>query len=346
MANNHQDKSFEEAFPTDEERRERMQQSVWSTLGTLYQWRRFISIVVGVVAVLAVIITLMMDNVFRAQARVLLPASGGGGLLSSAIVENLPAAAQSFIGGSGGDYTRYLSVLTSRTMYERVVERFDLIQVYETHESETAEADAVSMLADNTEFLVDTEFEHLTIAVKDTDPERAAAMTNYYVDQLTLLNAQLSAQSATQFRKYVEQRHDETLARLDSVLLALRDFQQKYGVMELQAQGELFLEFTAELRIEAARAELQYETLLSQYGPDNSLVKAARQTATSANRTYQRALSGGESLMPVAKENLPQVSLEYIELERERMIQQTLLEYIRPALEEARFEEERQVEAV
>ena len=346
MANNHHSESFDDAFPTDEERRERMHQTFWSTLGTLYQWRRFILIVVGVVAVLAVIITLMMDNVFRAQSRVLLPARSSGGLLSAAIVDNLPAAAKSFIGGGGGDYTRYLSVLTSRNMYERVVERFDLIEVYETQESETAQADAMSMLADNTEFLVDTEFEHLTVAVKDTDPERAAAIANYYVDQLTLINAELSAQSATQFRKFVEQRHDETAAKLDSVHYALRDFQQKYGVMELEKQGEQFLSFTAELRIAAAQAQLQYETLLSQYGPENSAVKAMQQQAASANRTYEQALRGAESLMPVSKENLPQVSLEYIELERERMIQSTLLQYIRPVLEDARFDEERQVEAV
>jgi capsule polysaccharide export protein KpsE/RkpR len=205
---------------------------------------------------------------------------------------------------------------------------------------------AMSMLADNTEFLVDDEYEHLTIAVNDTDPERAAAIANYYVEELTKLNSELSALSASKFRQYVEQRHDETLARLDSVNRAFRDFQQKYGVMELQTQGEAFLTFTAELRLAVAEAELQYETLLSQYGPDNSTVQAARQQAASARRTYQQALGGAESLMPVSKDNLPAVSLEYIDLERERLIQAKLLEYIRPVLEEARFDEERQVEAV
>ncbi len=344
MSNNHE--RFPDPYATDAARRDRAERTLWTTLGTLYRWRRFILGVTGVVALLAVVITLLTANWYRAETRLLLPARSGTGLVSAAFLDNLPSAAKSFLGGSGGDYARYLTVLTSRTLYENVVDSFNLVQVYETAESQTPRQDALRTLADNVEFLIDDEYEFLSVAVNDTDRQRAADMANYFVAQLNDINAQLSSQSARGFRLFVEDRYNKTVAELDSVLLAVRVFQEKYGVLDLPKQGEQFFEYLATLRLAAIEAEGQYETLLSQFGPQNSMVQAAREAARAANGKYQAALAGRERLLPVPKDELPQVSLTYLELERERLILATLLEYIRPVLEEARFDEERKVEAV
>ena len=337
---------FPDPFPTDEVRHERAERTLWTTLGTLYRWRRFIMIVTGTAAVLAVVISLLLANWYRADTRLLLPPRTGTGLLSAAFMSNLPTAARSLLGGPSGDYFRYLSILSSRSVYESVVDTFDLVTVYELEEAEAPRYEAVEFLASNTEFLIDDEYEFLTVSVYDTDPERAAAMANYFIAQLSERNSRLAAQSARQFRIYVESRYDETVTALDSVQYAIQRFQERYGVLDLQQQGEQFFEFVADLRQEVLAQEAQYQMMLSQLGPENSQVQAMANAVAAANRKYQEALAGQERLLPVAKDLLPTVASEYITLERERVILATLLEYIRPVLEEARFDEGRQVEAL
>lgn len=334
-----------DSFQPDVERRNRAEQTFWSTLGTLYRWRRFIVGVTGGVAVLAVVISLLLSNWYQAETRLLLPARSGTGI-ASAFLEDLPSAARSFIGGGGGDYLRYLTILSSRTVYENVVDRFNLAEVYETAESETPRADAAEVLQGNVEFVVDDEYEFLSVQVLDTDRQRAADMANFFVEELERINSDLASKSASTFRRYVEERHNEAVVDLDSVLAATRSFQEEYGLLELSTQGEQFLSFLTELRVHALETEAEYETLLSQYGPNNSMVQAARQALRTANRKYEQALEGQEQLLPVPKAQLPAVSLEYVELERERLMLTTLIEYIRPVLEEARFDERRKVEAV
>lgn len=335
-----------DGYQPDGVRRERAAQTFWSLLGLLYRRRLLIVGVTGAVAILAVVISLTLDNYYRASARVILPAGSGGGLVSAAILDNLPTAAQSLLGGPSGDYLRYLTVLSSRTMYEAVVDEFDLVTVYDLREAEAPRHKAVKMLRDYTEFVIDSEYEFLEVAVVDADPERAAAMTNFFVEKLTERNAALSSQSASAFRAFVENRYNETVAGLDSAQQALRSLQERYGILDLPKQGEQFFTYLAELRLAAIQAEGEYTSLLAQFGPENSLVRAAAGAAAAANRKYEQALRGREQLLPVPQENLPRVALEYADLERERRVQATLLEYIRPVLEDARFDEEREIEAV
>lgn len=344
--NNHIENHSDPFLQTDTERQSNADEMLWSTLGTLYRWRRFITGVTGTAAVLVVVIVLMIDNWYQADTRLLLPARGGTGLVSAAFLDNLPSAAKSLLGGASGDYFRYLAILSSRTVMNSAVDEFDLMTVYDTKESKTPRADAISLLRDNVDFLVDDEYEFLSIVAADTDPQRAADISNYFVRELQRINSELASQSARQFRQFIEQRYYTSEARLDSVLNGIRTFQEEYGVLDLATQGEQFFEYVAQVRIAALEAEAQYETLNSQLGPEHSLVKAAQETAQSANNKYEQALSGQERLLPVAKEELPGIARELIDLERERIVQTTMLEYIRPVLEEARFDEERKVEAV
>ena len=327
-------------------RSNRAEETLWTVVGRLYAWRKFIVGVTAAVAVSAVVISLLLPNWYRASARVLIPESQGGGL-SSAILGNLPAAASALLGGGpGGDYTRYLAILTSRSMMEAAVDSFNLVQVYEVEDSETPRDDAIRQLADNAEFEIDMEFDFLRIAVLDKDRERAAQMANFFVRRLNVVNARLTSESASNYRKFIEGRYLEARADMDSVLNATQQFQQKYGIFDLPAQTEAFFEQAAELRQGALEAEIRHEALLTQFGSDNAQVQSMREIAEAANRKYQQALAGQEQLLPVPRSEVPDVAREYVNLELERTIQRSILEVIGPLYEQARFQEERETQAV
>jgi len=328
----------------DQARKERLQLQWWRTLGVLYRWRRFIVIMTVLVAVLSVVLTLMMQNRYRASASLLLPESSGG--LSSALLANLPSAASSLLGTGGGDYIRYLAILNSRTVMESVVDSFGLIQLYELEDEEAPREEAVKTLRDYAEFEYDLEFEYLVVSVLDTDRQRAADMANHFVRKLNEINIQLTSQSAGQYRQYVEQRYFEARAAIDSVLDASRQFQQQYGLYDLPAQTQAYFEQIAAIRADALQAEIQYEALRAQYGEENPQVVTLKNVADAANEKYNNALRGREHLLPVSREDVPDVVREYVSLEMERTLQTAILEIIGPMYEQARFQEEQEAEAV
>lgn len=330
---------------TDAERRSQAQQHVWRTLGILWNRRVLIMGLTGAMAVLSVVISLMLPNYYRATSRLLMPESGGGGF-ASAILGNLGSAAQSLLGTSGGDYVRYLAILESRSVLTSVVGEFNLVEVYEYTDSDTPVEDALEDLQDHIELYVDNEYDYLSIEVIDKDPERAAAMANFMLEELNRVNNQLSTRTAGNFRQYVEMRYQESEANRAALLDSLRAFQERYGVYDLQAQTEAFFDQIAQLRVSALEAEVEYEALRSQLGDNNTTVQGLEQVVRSMNNKYANALAGREDVLPVPQSRVPEAVRIYLDIEMQRTIEEKILEFVAPMLEQARFEEQQQMEAL
>lgn len=327
-------------------RRERAEDTLWATLGTLYRYRRLVIGVTVFAGVASVVISLLLTNWYRGTARVLIP-QGGETSLAAGLLGSLPAgAAALFGGGTGGDYTRYLAILTSRSMMEAVVDSFDLITVYETEDEEYPLEEAIDLLEDNVAFEVDMEYFFLSVFVLDQERQRAADMANFLVRRLNEMSVQLSSEGAFDYRRSLEKRYLESRAAMDSVLYAAEQFQEEYGVYDLASQTESFFEQVGALRRSALEAEIQYEALRASYGEDNAQVRAIQEIALAADQKYRQALAGREQMLPVAQEEVPAVARTYAELELETMIQRSILEVLAPLYEQARFQENREALAV
>ena len=330
---------------SDQQRSARADEAWWQTLGTLYRRKALIIGITGGMAVLSVVITLFLPNWYKASSRLLLSGSGSGGL-SAALLGDLSSAARSLLGSSGGDYVRYLAILNSRSVLTSVVDTFDLIRVYGEEDSDTPLEDALETLEDNVDFVIDDEYDFLSVEVLDKDPNRAAEMSNYFVRALDRINNELSSRSAGYFRSYVEDRYLESEREIAGILDSLQSFQERYGVFDLEAQTQAYFDQLAELRVNALQAQIQYETLKSQFGAGNVQVKAYGEIVEATNRFYEAALAGKEQVLPVSQEDAPTMVRAYLGLTLNQTIQQRILELVAPMLEQARFEEQRQIEAL
>lgn len=334
-----------ENLPTADARRRVGEENLWRVVGTVWAGRRLVVVLTTLAAVISVVLSLMMPNWYRASARVLMPEGGSG--LSSALLRNLPSAASALLGGGGGgDYMRYLSILTSRSVMAAAVDSFDLVKVYEREGSRAPFDDSIDDLRDNAAFEIDLEYQFLSISVSDKDPERAAAMANFFVRRLNETNARLARQTAAIYRAYVEKRYHESLGAMDSLLASLQGFQQQYGIYDLPAQTESFFRQVAEMRGQALQAEIQADVARSRLGEENPNVANLSELARVANEKYEAALRGSERLMPVAQDEVPSVARTYAELEMQRQIQVAILEILGPMYEQARLQEEKESEAV
>jgi uncharacterized protein involved in exopolysaccharide biosynthesis len=335
---------MEQTGLTDSERRAAADDAWWHLLGVLWRRKAFLIVVTGLVAVASVVISLMLPNWYKSTSRVLLPEGGPGGI-GSAMLGDI-SSALSLFGGGGGDYVRYLAILNSRTVMEATVDTFNLEQVYELEDEEFPRQAALDMLSDKVDFLVDDEFENLNVEAVDTDAQRAANMANFLVRMLSRVDNRLASRTAGQFRKYVEERFDESRRTRMALLDSLQTFQEQYGVIDLESQLEAYFTQLAQVRISVIEAEIQYETLKSQFGEDNTTVRRTEDVVRAARNLYNQALAGGEQVLPVSQEEAPSMVHRYAELTMERTIQEKILEVVAPILEQARFDEQRDIEDV
>jgi uncharacterized protein involved in exopolysaccharide biosynthesis len=316
----------------------------WFVVGALRRHRWMIVSLTALGAVASVVVALVLPVQYGAVARVLLPTSGSGGL--SALIGDLSPVGGALLGGGAKDYNRYLAILTSRSLQDAVVNRFDLIERYETANKRDPMGYARAELADRTTFEVDLEYDFLSISVLDEDRQTSADMVNFYVSELNRRNQELSAQNASGQRRYVETRYAEAELALDSVRAEMQRFQEANGVVEVPAMAEALMTSLADARAEVVRAEVEYEALRAQFGDDNPQVQAARDVVDAARRAQGELIAGQDASMPVALRRLPALGAEYSRLYQELLTQTKIIEATRPILEQARFAEEQERIAV
>ncbi len=110
----------------------------------------------------------------------------------------------------------YVGILESRTVVDAIISRFDLVHVYDVSESRFKTERKLRQYTN-----IDASEEGIvSITVEDSDPNRAAAMSNAYVEELDKQNKKLSVGQATSKRVFLETRLKEVeqkLSRIESI---------------------------------------------------------------------------------------------------------------------------------
>lgn len=321
-------------------------EAFWDFFRALLKKRWLIIGVTGFFGAASVVISLFLSNWYLAETRLLIPGQTSSGLLSGVISGRIGSGASSLLGGLVSDYQQQLAILNSRTVKQRVVEEFDLIEVYDLTDSDAPMKYAIEELGGNVEFVVDNEYNYLSVQAYDKDPQRAADLANFFVSELNRIGIDLSAQTAREYRRTVERRYQSFEDSLAAVRLATQILQEETGVLDLPTQGAAFAEALAEWRTQIFVSKLELDNLRFLYGDGHSQTRSAQRAIDQAWQSYNQALEGQERFMPVAQDILPEVAHRFVELQTDALILGTLLEFTRPVLEEARLEEERASESV
>jgi len=93
----------------------------------------------------------------------------------------------------------YLSLLTSRTVEDALIQRFDLMKEY--HEKRMS--DARKEFENRTTAIAGTKDGLIRISVEDRDPRRAADLANGYVEEFRKLSASLAITEAARRRLFL-----------------------------------------------------------------------------------------------------------------------------------------------
>ena len=164
----------------------------------------------------------------------------------------------------------FVAMLTSRTIEDNLINRFDLRKVYraKTYQDARKKLDKRSEILATKEGLI-------SVSVTDNDPKRAAEIANAYVEELHNLNQNLAITEASQRRLFYEQQIKAEQKELSAAELALKQAQEKSGLLQPDAQGRAIIAGIADLRAQVASHEVQLQTMRSYATPNNPDLKRA-----------------------------------------------------------------------
>ena len=318
-------------------------------LTLMTHYRKLISRFIVICTIGTMIVALLLPKWYKSVASVF-PAEkadllgGLEGIASLAKTFSGSSRALSALGGGSQELDRYMAILKSGTVLGKVINKFDLVHVYDITlypMEKTTKA-----LLENVEFQIEDEG-YISITVYDKDPQRAADMANYFVEMLNKTNTELQVQNAKGNREFIEERFKKNLADLSSAEDSLRIFQKRYGIVALPEQIEASIKTVAQLMGDLAMKEVQASVLKRTQSDDNPLLISAKIEIDEMRKKLAQLNSGAhipenEMKIIVPFNKVPDLGVEYIRRYREVEIQYKILQFLMPLFEQAKVEEHRQ----
>ena len=232
---------------------------------TIVQWRRFILAAGLITAAVAAVVSFLLPTWYTANTSVFPPETGGpmsgyAQLLQQTL--QIPIVTPSAGGARPG--TIYIDILLSRRVGEKLVEEFDLKNVYKTE----FVTDAIEALHSHTFFSL-LENGLLKVSFEDRSPERAAAIANRYVNLLDEFNRNLNVTRASRTREFVAGQLEIHEGKLREAEEDLRKFQEEHQALELDQQTTSAIDIVASLTAQAVAMEIDLD-ILQQYASQSS----------------------------------------------------------------------------
>ena len=303
------------------------------------------------------LVALLVPARYQAATRLMPPdsqSSSGLGLLTA--ISGRSGASADALGGLAGDLlgvkssgALFVGLLSSDTVEDRLIEEFQLKTVYGDSKIEDARAD----LAERTNISEDRKSGIISIAVKDHDPKRAAAMADAYVTELDRLVAQLSTSSARRERIFLEERLKQVKADLDTAAKNFSAFASKNTAIDIPAQGKAMVEAAATLQGELIASQAALSSLQQVYADTNVRVRAAEARVNELQKKLnevggsgtQDELTSDKSMYPSIR-RLPLLGVTYADLYRQTKIQETVYELLTQQYELAKVQEAKEIPSV
>jgi len=302
------------------------------------KWFKLFVVNFILVVAIAVVIVQLLPKWYSATA-IILPPGGGTGGLPSFLPSELKGVAMSF-GLELPSEEIYQTILGSRTLREKIVDRFNLREVYDMDEDVFPE-DVLDLFTRHY-FLETLDDQSIAVSVEDRDPERAAAMANACVEELDRVYSNITRETARKNRIYISSRLKQVNDSLKALADSIERFQRSAHVVSIPDQIEAMIKVAAELKAELLSNEIKLEIMRTSLSADHPAVSQLVIANRQLEDKYNKLLTGEEGGFALSLEQLPELSQQYAQLVREVKIQNALLEYIYPQYENARIQEERE----
>jgi len=315
--------------------------SLLDLLIVLAERRRTILWITATFAIVAIVVSLLLPPRYTATVTLLPPQQSPS--LSAQLSSQLGAVGGMVaLAGGASSFLKspndmYVAMFKSRTVEDAMIERFGLTGEYHTkYLSDTRKRFEREATVDGS-----GKDGLIHISVEDRDPRRAAELANGYVDQFRELSEHLAISEAGQRRLFFEQQLKQANQNLADAEEALKDTEQKTGVIQLDSQARALIESAAALRAQITAKEVQIQGMQTYAAGENAQLVEAEQEL--AGLRTQLAKLGGNGDSPdniiVSKGQMTGAGLEYARKLRDVKYYETIFDVLARQFEAAKLDE-------
>ena len=280
-----------------------------------------------IVAIVVAIYSFFIPPTYTADVQMLPPQQQSS---ASAMLSQLGA-----FGGMGGaagiknPNDTYVAMLKSRTIQDSMIKRFKLQSVYKTKTPEKTRgalngATKVTVGKDGI----------IGISVDDESPQRAAILANGYVDALQQMTQVFAVTEASHLRLFYEKQLLQAKHNLGDAEIALKQLQEKTGIIHLDSQAQLGIGTAANIKGQIAMKEVELGAMRTFATGNNPDLVRTQQTITGL-----RAQLGKIETGTVSSSKVPETGLEYIRKTRDFKYAETIYEMLAKQFEMAKIDE-------
>lgn len=319
---------------------------------TAARYKGKIILIIFSITIVGLIVSLLWPHTYKSSAKFtqydVMP---GGGI--SSLIGNFVQMPNSTDRVSS---EQALIILRSRTMLDRVIEEFNLSEVYGSSIKEYLRKTLASntLIEENREGGIGfSPIVSIDLSFLDHEPERAQAVAQFYIDQLDSIMTNINRENAEKSFQMFERRYRENLQEMAAAENALVEFQKEHGILELESQLRVLIENIGqvkanivgmEVQLNIARAGLssgasrvqELENRLDELNQIYAdLIRQSNTQATSGD-IFQEENEGVEDVFPPLMD-MPDLGVQYMRLYREMMVQEKIYELVYPQYEQQRL---------
>ena len=308
-------------------------------LAKLARHKKIIGGITAGAAVVSLLISLLMTPIFRAETKILPPQQGSSSIAAQLLNQmggfaNLASSAV----GIKNPNEMYIGILRSRTVYDKIIDRFGLMKLYDVKYREDARNTLAKALAAKS-----GKDGMIVVSVEDRDPKRASDMANAFVEEMIGVSRGLALTEAAQRRLFFEEQLKDVKLALASAEEGIKGFQEKTGVLKIDDQARAAIQGIGNLRAQIAAREVQYkvaQTFATPQNPDlQRIEEELRGLKVELNKLEQKGGNSPDPLMPTGR--MPSVGMEYLRKLRDVKYNETLYELLAKQYEMAKLDEAR-----
>jgi len=262
--------------------------------------------------------------------------------------------------GNNADVERIAAVFESTSVTDAVITKFNLRNRYHKKYIERTRKDLWSHCSTR----IDRKAKLVSLTCEDKDPEFVKSMLGFFGEYGNHVFRRVSATSASEEVRFLELRVADMRKEADDSARRLREFEERYKVVDLESQSKAVVSAMASLRSQEISKELQLSYLNSFSARDESSAVQLRQQLSVMNAKFRaleepvakdlgegaaRSANGNEqkpanSIFPPALV-VPRLRFELEQLLRDRKIREADLLLLMQRLEMAKVNEARDTSA-
>lgn len=283
---------------------------------------------------LAAAISFALPNVYRSGTKLLPPQQPQSG--AAALLSQISGVAGAAAGAAGikNPNDLYIGMIKSRTIGDRIINRFNLKQVYHTDSLEKAR----TKLESNT-FVVAGKDGLITIDVEDESQARVALLANAYTEELIRLTGTFAVTEAGQRRMFYERQLEQAKNRLAEAEASLKGRLDTHGVVSVDASSKAIVETVSRLRAQVSAKEIQINSMAAFVTPSNPDYLRAEQELSSLRAELAKLENGQPGGLVEEKAGKDSEGLKSIKVFRDVKYYEMLYELLAKQYEIARLDE-------